>query len=289
MNGKLLISFLVMGFSSVLCAQNIPYQNDLLWVTTPDHKDWLYSLGEEATVTVSLYKYGIVQDEMDISYSVGSELMPYDNSGTVKLKNGVARISLGTMDEQGFRDCKMSVTIDGTRNEHHIKVGFEPNKLKPYTRFPDDFTEFWTMAKNEAAQCPMEVTRTYVPDYSTTNVDCYLIKLQTYKKGQYIYMATLHFPRKEGKYPIVFSPPGAGIKPMNPLKDIFYVEAGFIRFDMEIHGIRPDLDAETYLEISRAFGNRNNSYLVNVLEKQRHILHEKGASVLYKIRSCCSI
>jgi hypothetical protein len=67
------------------------------------------------------------------------------------------------------------------------------------------------------------------------------------------------------------------------------LKAGFIRFDMEIHGIRPDLDAETYLEISRAFGNGNNSYLVNVLEKQRHILHEKCVSVLYKIRSCCSI
>jgi hypothetical protein len=157
-------------------------------------------LGEEATVTVSLYKYGIVQDEMDISYSVGSELMPYDNSGTVKLKNGVARIYLGTMDEPEFRDCKMSVTIDGTRNEHHIKVGFEPNKLKPYTRFPDDFTEFWTMAKNEAAQCPMEVTRTYVPDdYSTTNVDCYLIKLQTYKKGQYIYIWLLYTSQERRK------------------------------------------------------------------------------------------
>ena len=55
---------------------------------------------------------------------------------------------------------------------------------------------------------------------------------------------------------------------MNPLKDIFYAEAGFIRFDKEIHGIRLDLDAETYLEISRAFGNGNNSYLLNGLENR---------------------
>jgi len=261
------MSLLVLGLSSVLCAQNFPYQNDLLWVTTPDKKDWLYQLGEDATITVSLYQYGMLQDEMDITYAVGPELMPYDNTGTVRLKDGVARITLGTMSEPGFRDCTMSVTIDGIKSEHHIKVGFEPNKLKPYTRFPDDFREFWTMAKNEAAQCPMEETRTHIPEYSTTEVDCYLIKLQTYKKGQYVY-GYLTLPKKEGKYPIVFSPPGAGIKPMNPLKDIFYAEAGFIRFDMEIHGIRPDLDAETYLEISRAFGNGNNSYLVNGLENR---------------------
>ncbi|MCB0545685.1 MAG: acetylxylan esterase, partial [Saprospiraceae bacterium] len=34
----------------------------------------------------------------------------------------------------------------------------------------------------------------------------------------------------------------------------------------EIHGIRPDLDAERYQEISRAFGGGKNSYLVNGLD-----------------------
>jgi cephalosporin-C deacetylase-like acetyl esterase len=50
------------------------------------------------------------------------------------------------------------------------------------------------------------------------------------------------------------------------LKDIFYAENGYIRFDMEIHGIRPNLDAETYTEISTAFGRGENSYLVNGLD-----------------------
>lgn len=246
-------------------AQNYPHQSDVLWVTTPDSKDWLYSLNEEANITVSLYRYGILQEGIEIAYSVGPELMPADKKGVVKPKNGSVVISLGTMSEPGFRDCKLSVTLDGNEFRHHIKVGFAPEKLTPYTAYPSDFAAFWENAKKEASQCPMEIEKVFVPEYSGSAVDCYLVKLQAYKRGQYVY-GYLTVPKKEGRFPVVFSPPGAGIKPMDPLKDIFYAENGFIRFDMEVHGIRPDLDAETYREISRAFGSGNNSYLVNGLD-----------------------
>ena len=46
-------------------------------------------------------------------------------------------------------------------------------------------------------------------------------------------------------------------------------------FDMEIHGIRPDLDAATYKEISRAFGKENNSYLVNGLDSKDNYYMKK--------------
>lgn len=265
MNRKLLISLLVMGLVSALQAQNYPYQNDLLWVTAPNNKDWLYQLNEEANITVSAYRYGILVDDMEVSYTVGPELMPDDREGVVKLKNGSAVIPLGTMSEPGFRDCKLSMTIDGKVYRHHIKVGFAPEKLTPYTQYPDDFSSFWETAKAEASKCPEKITKTFVPEYSSETVDCYLVKIQAYKKDQYVY-GYLTVPKREGKFPVVFSPPGAGIKPMNPMKDIFYAENGYIRFDMEIHGIRPDLDEETYREISRAFGNGNNSYLVNGLD-----------------------
>ena len=168
---------------------------------------------------------------------------------------------------QGFKDCRLKVNLHGTAYAHHIKVGFEPEKLEPYTKMPGDFDSFWNLAKQEASQCPMEVEETFVPEYSNEKVDCYLVKLQVYKKRHYVY-GYLTLPKKEGKYPVVFSPPGAGIKPMNPLKHLFYAENGLIRFDMEIHGIRPNLDAETYKEISRAFGKSNNSYLVNGLDNR---------------------
>lgn len=252
------------GVVSFLLSQNYPQQSDLLWVTTPDRNNWLYELDQEATVSIALYRYGSLMNDVEINYSIGPELMPSEREGSVTLKNGKGAVSLGTMTHPGFKDCKLAVTIDGREYRHHIKVGFEPEKLRPYTSYPDDFVPFWQNALQEAAQCPMDIEKKFVPEYSSNSVDCYLIKLQAYKKGQYVY-GYLTLPKKEGKYPVVFSPPGAGIKPMNPMKDIFYAENGFIRFDMEIHGIRPDLDQETYTEISRAFGTRNNSYLVNGL------------------------
>ena len=246
-------------------AQNYPYQSDVLWVTQPSHDNWLYKIGEEATVSVALYEFGILRNDLEIQYSIGPDMLPADNEGTVTLRNGDANISLGTMTEPGFRDCRLSVSLHGKVYRHHIKLGFEPENLEPYTQMPSDFESFWENAKMEAAKCPVKIEKEFVPEYSSDKVDCYLVKLQAYKKNNFVY-GYLTIPKKEGKFPVVFAPPGAGIRPMNPLKYIFYAENDVIRFDMEIHGIRPNLDADTYREISRAFGEGNNSYLVNGLD-----------------------
>ncbi len=273
MKRTLFFAFFLLLISATY-AQNYPHQSNVLWVTTPDNTNWLYKLNEEAKVTVSVYEYGILQDGIKISYSLGPELMPADKSGTVTLKGGKAVIPMGTMSKPGFRDCQLKVTLNGEEYKHHIKVGFEPEKLTPYTQFPADFVSFWEQAKEEASGTPMEVTKVFVPEYSNDKVDCYLVKLQAYRKGSFVY-GYLTIPKKEGKFPVVFSPPGAGIKPMNPMKDIFYAENGCIRFDMEIHGIRPDLDKERYDEISRAFGRDNNSYLVNGLDNRDNYYMKK--------------
>lgn len=262
---KLSLLSLLLFLSVVVFGQNYPHQSDVLWVSTPNSTNWLYNLGDQAEVKLSIYQYGMLLSDVDVNYTIGAELMPADVNGKVALKNGEAVIQLGTMNEPGFKDCRFTVNLNGVTHKHHIKVGFAPEKLQPFTSFPADFSDFWTSAKQKAAQCPFYVEKTLVPEYSSDKVDCYLIKLQVYEKGQFIY-GYLTMPKQSGKYPLVIAPPGAGIKPMDPLKDIFYAENGFIRFDMEIHGIRPDLPRDVYNEISRAFGKGNNSYLVNGLD-----------------------
>lgn len=263
-------------FLAMACtyAQNYSDRSNVLWVTVPDHKDWLYQIGEEAKVAISLYQFGMPVEDVVISYAVGPEMLPADTESTVALKNGKAEISLGTANGPGFRDCWLTATLDGQTYKHHVKVGFEPERLQPYTRFPEDFISFWEHAKEEAAKCPMEVEKVFVPEYSSKEVDCYLVRIQAYEKGQQVY-GYLTVPKKEGKFPVVFAPPGAGIKPMDPLKHLFYAKSGIIRFDMEIHGIRPDLDRKTYNEISRSFGNGDNSYLVNGLDNRDNYYMKK--------------
>ncbi len=266
--------FLLVFNVTISFAGNYPYRSNVLWVTTPSNTNWLYKLNEEATITVALYEYGILQNGLEISYSVGPEMLPADKSGKITLENGHAEIPLGTQSQPGFRDCVLTVTLKGKEYKHHIKVGFEPDKLKPYTQYPDDFLEFWNKSKEEAAKCPMKIEKIFVSEYSNDKIDCYLIKLQAYKENNFIY-GYLTMPKEKGKYPIVFSPPGAGIKPLNPLKHTFYAESGVIRFDIEIHGIRPDLDENDYKSISRAFGSNENSYFVNGLDDRDNYYMKK--------------
>lgn len=267
--------FLSMLIGAVLfvlsaAAENYPYRSDVLWVTVPDHADWLYKTGEKAKIEVQFYKYGIPQDGVEVLYELGGDMMPSDTKGTVKLKNGKAVISMGTMKEPGFRDCRLTAKLGGKTYSHHIKVGFSPEKLQPYTQLPSDFNEFWNKTKAEAARFPLTYTKEYVEKYSTDEIDCYLIRLQLNKQNQCIY-GYLFYPKAEGKYPVVLCPPGAGIKTIKgPMRHKYYAEEGCIRFEIEIHGLNPELDEDTFGEISRAFSSRENGYLVNGLDSREN-------------------
>ena len=252
-------------------AENYPYRSDVLWVTVPDHADWLYETGEKAKVEVQFYKYGIPQDGLEVAYEIGGDMMPADKSGTVTLKNGRAVISMGTMNQPGFLDCRLSATVNGKKYKHHVKIGFSPEKLQPYTKQPADFNAFWEKNLAEAAKCPMKYTIEPAPEYSSEKSDCYLIKLQCFRPGSYIY-GYLTRPKAAGNYPVVLCPPGAGVKTIkDPKRHIYYADEGCIRLEMEIHGLNPTMSAEEFKEISSAFGN----YLVNGIDNRDNYYMKK--------------
>lgn len=268
----LLLAFiLAMNMSGVqnIKAENYPYKSDYLWLTVPDHADWLYQTGENAKVEVSFCKYGIPRDG-ELKYSIGNDMLQPDKHGSVKLKNGRAVINMGTKKTPGFRDMKLSVSLDGKTYEHHIKVGFSVDKIKPYTQEPQDFRSFWQKNVEELKQVPMSYTKELYKDYCTDKIDCYLVKLQIDKMGHSIY-GFLFYPKnaQPGKHPVVLCPPGAGIKTIkDPMRNKYYAENGFVRFEVEIHGLDPRISSETFGEISRAFNDRNGGYLANGLENK---------------------
>ena len=268
----LLLAFiLAMNMSGVqnIKAENYPYKSDYLWLTVPDHADWLYQTGENAKVEVSFCKYGIPRDG-ELKYSIGNDMLQPDKHGSVKLKNGRAVINMGTKKTPGFRDMKLSVTLDGKTYEHHIKVGFSVDKIKPYTQEPQDFRSFWQKNVEELKQVPMSYTKELYKDYCTDKIDCYLVKLQIDNMGHSMY-GFLFYPKnaQPGKHPVVLCPPGAGIKTIkDPMRNKYYAENGFVRFEVEIHGLDPRISSETFGEINRAFNDRNGGYLANGLENK---------------------
>lgn len=262
---------LAMNMSGVqnIKAENYPYKSDYLWLTVPDHADWLYQTGENAKVEVSFCKYGIPRDG-ELKYFIGNDMLQPDKHGSVKLKNGRAVINMGTKKTPGFRDMKLSVSLDGKTYEHHIKVGFSVDKINPYTQEPQDFRSFWQKNVEELKQVPMSYTKELYKDYCTDKIDCYLVKLQIDNMGHSMY-GFLFYPKnaQPGKHPVVLCPPGAGIKTIkDPMRNKYYAENGFVRFEVEIHGLDPRIPSETFGEISRAFNDRNGGYLANGLENK---------------------
>lgn len=259
----LLLLIFSIGSISISLAENYPYRSDYLWVTIPDHADWLYKTGEKAKIEVRLLRYGVPQN-VEVNYEIGPDMMPATSSGKVTLRNGCAVIDMGTMKRAGFLDLRLSATVDNTNYLHHVKVGFSPDELKPYTSNPDDFAEFWNANLNEARKTPVSVTCKKVDKYSTPKVNTFLLKIKT--DSRHSVYAYLTRPVAEGKYPVVLCPPGAGIKPIkDPRNKLYYAENGFIRLEMEIHGLNPEMDEAQFKEITTAF-DYENGYLTNGLD-----------------------
>ena len=262
---KLVVLLCAMVWAVSASAENYPYRSDYLWTTVPNHTDWLYKTGEKAKVEVTFCRYGIPQN-VEVSYEIGQDMLPATSSGKVTLKNGRATIDMGTMKKPGFLDLRLKAAIDGKTFEHHVKVGFSPEQLKPYTKNPADFDAFWKANLEEARKTPISATCKKVEKYCTDDTDAYLLKIKTDKRHS-IY-AYLTKPKKEGKYPIVLCPPGAGIKTIKePLRSIYYAKNGFIRMEMEIHGLNPEMNDEQFKEITTAF-DYENGYLTNGLDSR---------------------
>ena len=261
MRKLLVFALLLLGISTQ--AENYPYRADCLWLTVPDHADWLYKTGEKAKVEVGFYLYGMPQD-VEVNYEIGPDMMPTTSSGKVKLKNGRAIIDMGTMKKAGFLNLRLSAALGDKKYQHHVKVGFSPEQLKPYTKNPSDFDVFWRANLEEARKTPVSVTCNKVDKYSTDEFDCYLLKLKV--DSRHSIYGYLTKPKTVGKYPVVLCPPGAGIKTIKePMRNTYYARNGFIRLEMEIHGLNPEMTDEQFKEISSAF-DAENGYLENGLD-----------------------
>ncbi|MCM1163645.1 MAG: acetylxylan esterase [Muribaculaceae bacterium] len=237
-------------------AGNYPDRSDFLWITVPDHTDWLYETGEPATVDVTLYEYGVPAAGKTVNFALGPDMLPADTTGTVILDAaGRARISMGTMTVPGFRDLRLEANFDGRRTDHHIKVGFSPEKLEPYTQNPADFDEFWAKALEEDAKTPLKYTVEPAPEYSTDKMTCQLVKLELPGPWVTSMYGYLFIPKGEGKYPAVLCPPGAGVKTIkDPLFHRYYGEGGMIRAEIEIHGADPRMSEAEFAELRKEKG-----------------------------------
>ena len=239
-----LTTLIILGASLTagVSAENYPSRSDMLWVTNPDHPDWLYETGDSARISIELYRYGVPASEMTVNYSIGSDMLQADTDGSLVLdSNGRGVLNIGTMDKPGFRDLRLETVVGGHKFSHHVKVGFSPEKLQPFVKEPTDFAAFWKKAVDEDKKYPLKYTSEPVEKYSTDKMTCQLVRLQLNDRGRAMY-GYLFIPKGGGKYPAVLTPPGAGVKTIkDPMAHRYYGEGGMIRLEIEIHGLHPEL------------------------------------------------
>lgn len=250
---KLIYAALLLFASFTASAENYPYRSDFLWVTNPNHADWLYKVGEKATVDVQLYKYGVPVNG-EVTYTISPDMLSATDKGKAQVKNGHVTINMGTRKTPGFQDLQLTANVDGVKTTHHVKVGFGVGDIQPYTKEPSDFTTFWNQTLADMHKTPLSYTREVAKEYCTDKVDCWLIKLKIDSKHHMYAYLTMPKGAKAGACPAVFCPPGAGVKTIKePLRHKYYAENGMIRLECEIHGIDPRFTPEQFKDIQSAF------------------------------------
>ena len=285
-----IIAIMLLNIMAAMAVENYPYRSDFLWVTTPDHADWLYKTGEKANVEVQLFKYGYAQD-VKVDYEVAQDMMPASTKGSVKLKNGKAVINIGTRTAPGFTDLVLKATVDGEATQHHVKVGYDVDKILPFTKMPDDFGNFWKQTLNEMHKTPLSYTRELAKEYCTDKIDCWLIRLKIDKEHSMFGYLFMPKDREGKKLPAAFSPPGAGVKTIRfPMRHKYYPEDGFIRLEVEIHGLDPRLSESTFKDITSAFASMDNGYFTNRIDnREAYYLRHVYAGMVRWTDFLCSL
>jgi len=245
-NLKAIFSLFFVLTYAVLFAQ--PIERLVKIVVTPDHPNWLYKQGEKAHFQIIVMRNSEPVQNVRIRYEVGPEQMAPTKRDSSVLKDGRMMVDAGTMKEAGFLRCKVSAEVDGIKYDNLATAAFTPEQIKPTTELPADFVQFWDKAKAEAAQVPMDVKLTLLPERCTEKVNVYQVNVQSYKVGMRLY-GILCMPKKPGKYPALLRVPGAGVRPYNG--DAAMAENEIIYLEIGIHGIPVTMDLSVYNDLAK--------------------------------------
>lgn len=216
--------------SSQVKAQR-PYVN---FTVLADHSDCTYAVGEEATLAVYAKAAGNGLEEVELTFAIGDDRMEADTHGRTYFKNGIARIEMGTMNRAGFRHCTLKFAVEGEQYTETVKVGYGIPTIEPTITDAADFDLFWKKVLKEARKTPLVVEERPLPNYTNEAITVTEVRIPIFNDGSCIY-GCLSVPNDGKKHPVLFVPPGAGVKRVGPSN--IYAKAGFITLAIEVHGI----------------------------------------------------
>ena len=229
-----------------------PRREYVEYLVGTDHIDRNYQTGQPAYVKLQAFAGGVPLENVYVHYTHGDEMMPLSTGDSILIQSGEALIPIGTRQEPGFRTCHLRFTVDGKEYKDIVKVGYSTESIRPVIPMPQDFEKFWSKVLKKVRSIPMDVEVTPMPQYDSPSIKVSLVKIVCGENGRSIY-GYLAQPKKEGKYPVLFTPPGAGVKKIDPILN--YAEMGFISLNIEIHGFLPEQSVEEFKKLNEQYGS----------------------------------
>ncbi len=234
-------------------AQNAVQRFDpIQMILSPTANDWIYPLHQTAEVNVYVLQYGVPLKNIEIRYTLANDMLKADTQKSEILNNGIGVIPVKSTDEAGFRQLTVKCQVDGKTYQEMVTLGFSPEKIQPTVNEPQDFDLFWESTIKKARQQEAKVTLQKLNKYCTPEVNVYLWSMATGIANHRI-SGYLCKPNNNDKHPVLFAPPGAGVKSIEPY--LGFAEAGYISLSIEIHGINPLPNAKRYHTAQKALGD----------------------------------
>ena len=235
------IAFFYILSMSAVYAQ--PTEQMIKVQVAPDHADFLYQEGKKVKFTVSVLKNSVPLDNIEIFYEISEDMLSPFKKGSQIIKNGTIVIDAGTMNKPGFLRCQVYAKYKNNDYKGLATVGFNPQKIEPTEKLPNDFWEFWNKAKSDAAKIPMDTKMTLIPERCTDKINVYNVSIQSFENGNRLY-GVLCVPKGGAKYPAILKLPGAGVRAYRG--DMESASKGYIVFEIGIHGIPVNMDNGVY-------------------------------------------
>lgn len=172
-----------------------------------DHTNLLYSVGEEASFTVTARRDGKPLAEGAVEVRLDNFGPGLLSSNRVDLAQANPFVVKGSLPEPGF----LRMTLKGDKGQSKVwSVGFEPPRIEKGSPSPDDFDAFWAAARARLAkEVPLDAKMTRVPERSTAGFDFYRISFATFGRRVYGYMS-VPTDKAKAPYPVEFQVSAAG-------------------------------------------------------------------------------
>lgn len=237
---------LVIGLSlSPHAASALPKGKISIEITPDRTEDWRYSAGDSVAYDIVVRVDGKPLKNASVKYTFAREKMPAHETHRATLPDGRLRVKTAGMPCPGFLTCRVFLLDEkgATVADDLAQAAFDPEKLRPMTDMPEDFAAFWERAKAENAKIPMDPRVERAEQWCTDKVDVYYVRLQSFRKDNYVY-GYVSVPKSKGPHPAVLYVPGAGVAKTKP--STYMAEKGVITMTLGIHGIPLDMPDENY-------------------------------------------